>query len=99
VTNIFIRNLDPSTTKAQLYDLFTPYGWVESVTIVKDRDTDEPRGLAFVEMSDAMQAHAAIRSLNGSLLNQQVIQMNEARDKQPHDGNRDSSREHRRHKI
>jgi len=99
VTNIFIRNLDSSTTEAQLYDLFTPYGWVESVTIVKDRDSGEPRGFAFVEMRDAIQAHAAITKLNGSLLNQQVMQMNEARDKQPHDSDRDTSREHRRHKI
>jgi RNA recognition motif-containing protein len=38
--NIFVRNLDPTTTEAQLKDLFAAYGLVESVTIVKDRDTD-----------------------------------------------------------
>jgi RNA recognition motif-containing protein len=43
--------------------LFAVYGTVETVTIVKDRDTLEPRGLAFVEMTQAEQAQAAISSL------------------------------------
>ena len=46
--NIFVRNLDPTTTEVQLKDLFAAHGSVETVTIVKDRDTSEPRGFAFV---------------------------------------------------
>ena len=97
--NIFVRNLDPTTTEVQLTDLFRAYGPVETVTIVKDRDTNGPRGLAFVEMTNAAEAKAAIESLNGFVLNDRAIRLNEARPKDKHDSAQDSSREHRRHRI
>jgi len=99
VINIFVRNLDPTTTEGQLQDLFAACGSVETVTIVTDRDTNGPRGIAFVEMKDATEAKAAIESLNGYHLNDRAMSLNEARPKQEHDGARDLSREHRRHKI
>ena len=97
--NIFVRNVDPTTTEAQLKDLFAAYGSVETVTIVKDRDTQGPRGLAFVEMANAAEATTAIESLNGFVLNGRAMKLNEARPKLEHDSARDSSREHRRHRI
>ena len=97
--NIFVRNLDPTTTEVQLKDLFAAYGSVETVTIVKDRDTSGPRGIAFIEMTDAAEAKEAIESLNGFRLNDRAIRLNEARPKLEHDAARDSLREHRRHKI
>jgi len=66
---------------------------------VKDRDTGGPRGLAFVEMTDAAEAKAAIESLNGFRVNDRVMRLNETRPKLQHDPTRDLSREHRRHKI
>src|SRR5579872_6168916 len=50
-------------------------------------------------MKDAAAAKAAIESLNGFRLNDRAISLNEARPKLDHDETRDSSREHRRHKI
>ncbi len=97
--NIFVRNLDPTTTETQLKDLFAAYGSVETIAIVKDRDTNGPRGFAFVEMTDAAEAKAAIESLNGFRLNDRAMRLNEARPKAAHDSARDSSREHRRHRI
>jgi cold-inducible RNA-binding protein len=99
VINVFVRNLDPTTTETQLKDLFAAYGSVETVTIVKDRDTNGPRGLAFVEMINDAEAKAAIESLNGFRLNDRAMRLNEARPKSEHDSTRDLSREHRRHKI
>ena len=97
--NIFVRNLDPTTTETQLKNLFVAYGSVETVTIVEDRDTKGPRGLAFVEMTNPADARTAIASLNGFVLNDRVMRLNEARPKAAHDSARDSSREHRRHRI
>lgn len=97
--NIFVRNLDPTTTEAELMGLFAAYGSVETITIVKDRDTNGPRGLAFVEMTNRAEASRAIESLNGFVLNDRVMRLNEARPKPEHDSTRDSSREHRRHRI
>jgi cold-inducible RNA-binding protein len=99
VINIFVRNLDPTTTEAQLKGLFAAYGAVETVTLVKDRDTNGPRGLAFIEMTNESEARAAIESLSGFRLNDRAMRLNEARPKPEHDSARDSSREHRRHKI
>jgi cold-inducible RNA-binding protein len=100
VTNVFVRNLDPATTEAQLKNLFSTYGAVETVTIVHDRDTGQPRGMAFVEMSEAAEAQAAIKSLNGFRLHNHELRLNEARDKlKPEPGHEAASREHRRHRI
>lgn len=97
--NIFVRNLDPVTTEPQLNELFAAYGSVKTVTIVKDRDTEGPRGIAFVEMINDAEARAAIESLNGFRLHDRALRLNEARPKPEHDSVRESSREHRRHRI
>jgi len=99
VINIFVRNLDPTTTETQLKDTFVAYGAVETVTIVQDRDTQGPRGFAFVEMTNDAEAQAAIKSLNGFPLNDRVMRLNEARPKPEHDMTRASSRVHRRHRM
>ena len=67
--NIFVDNLDFGVTEDQLRAAFGAYGQVETVTIVLDRDTGQPRGFGFVEMSNAQHAENAIRSLDGTLLN------------------------------
>ncbi|MBO0910509.1 MAG: RNA-binding protein [Acidobacteria bacterium] len=99
--NIFIRNLDLKVTEDQLRTLFEAHGAVESVTIVKDRDTGRSRGIAFVEMTKDGQARAAISSLDAALLNGRPLRLNEARPKlldQP--GVAPSGiRDHRRHQI
>ena len=42
--NIFVGNLDFSATEAQVRALFEPYGKVDRVNLVTDRDTGQPRG-------------------------------------------------------
>ena len=55
MTNIFVGNLDITATEQQLREMFAAHGAVETVTIVRDRDTGEPRGIAFVEMEQAIE--------------------------------------------
>jgi cold-inducible RNA-binding protein len=99
--NIFIRNLDREATEDQLRAVTEAYGKVESVTIVKDRDTGQARGFAFIEMTSAEEARAAISALDGELLNDRPLRVNEARQKLLH--NLDSvsagTRGHRRHQV
>jgi RNA recognition motif-containing protein len=64
LTNIFVGNLSYQTTQEELYAAFAQYGAVERVNIVTDRDTGQPRGFAFVEMTDAREAETAIQQLN-----------------------------------
>jgi cold-inducible RNA-binding protein len=79
--NIFVGNLDFSATDSSLRSLFEPYGNVERVNVVTDRDTGRSRGFAFVEMTDAAQADAAIAALNGANLDGRALNINEAKPK------------------
>ena len=108
--NIFIGNLDVTTTEHQLRELFQSYGTVVTVTIVVDRDAGTPRGFAFVEMADDKEADAAIKALHETVLNDRRLAVNEARPKENQDRSlpterRDETREslatrkHRRHRY
>ena len=81
MTNIFVGNLSYSTTQDDLYAAFSPYGPVERVNVITDRDTGQARGFAFVEMTEARDAQTAISSLNGADLNGRAMNVNEARPK------------------
>ena len=58
--NIFVGNLDFGATESSLRTLFEPYGEVERVNLVTDRDTGRARGFAFVEMTDSAEADRAM---------------------------------------
>ena len=100
MTNIFVGNLDITVTEQQLRGVFAAHGIVETITMVKDRNTGEPRGIAFVEMPQATEAQCAISALDGTLLNGRAMSVNEARPKLHRDLMRDSGRrDHRRHRM
>jgi cold-inducible RNA-binding protein len=79
--NIFVGNLDFGATESSLRTLFEPYGKVERVNLVTDRDTGRARGFAFVEMMDSTEADRAIAALNGTNLGGRTLNVNEARPK------------------
>ncbi len=81
MTNIFVGNLSYQATPADLQAAFEAYGSVERVNLVTDRDTGQPRGFAFVEMTDADAAQTAITQLNGAELYGRAMNVNEARPK------------------
>ena len=81
MTNIFVGNLSYQTTQDDLQAAFSAYGNVEKVNIITDRDTGQPRGFAFVEMSNDQEAQAAIAQLNGAELQGRAMNVNEARPK------------------
>jgi cold-inducible RNA-binding protein len=87
MTNIFVGNLNYQTSQDELMQAFSQYGAVERVNIITDRDTGQPRGFAFVEMTDRREAENAIASLNGFTLNGRAMNVNEARPKPQGGGN------------
>ena len=86
--NIFVGSLALTTTEAELREVFTPYGRVERVHILQDRETGRSRGFGFVEMPDASQAQAAIDGLNGRSLGGRPLTVNEARPREERGGSR-----------
>ncbi len=81
MTKIYIGNCPFDASEEQLRDLFATYGEVASVNIITDRDTGRARGFAFVEMTEASAAQAAIQGLNGTDLGGRSLNVNEARPK------------------
>ena len=79
MTNIFVGNLSFQTTQEDLISTFSQYGNVERVSIITDRDSGQPRGFAFVEMTEKRDAETAIAQLNGAELNGRTMNVNEAR--------------------
>lgn len=80
--NIYVGNLNYDATEEQVRALFEPYGAVDRVSIITDRDTGQPRGFAFVEMTDDEAAGKAVEALNGAKLGGRNLNINEARPKE-----------------
>jgi len=78
---IYVGNLNFSVTEAALRSLFEAYGSVESVKLVTDRDSGQPRGFGFVEMTNDAEAAKAINGLNSKDLEGRTLIVNEARPK------------------
>jgi len=79
--NIYVGNLSYDATEDQVRSMFEQYGAVDRVSIVTDRDTGQPRGFAFVEMTDDEAANKAMDALNGTNLGGRNLNINEARPK------------------
>ena len=61
---VYIANLPPEAGEPEIRALFSKAGSVLSVKIVQDRQTGQPRGIAFVEMSTQWEARRAASMLN-----------------------------------
>ncbi|MEM6820743.1 MAG: RNA-binding protein [Verrucomicrobiota bacterium] len=92
---LFVGNLPFKTTEGELQDLFSQHGDVTDVFIPKDRNTNRPRGFAFVTIEDQTAAQAAIDALNGHDLGGREINVNEARPKENRGGGGDRRRDYR----
>ena len=79
--NIFVGNLSFGSTEQTIRSLFEAYGTVDRVSIVTDRDSGQPRGFGFVEMSNDAEGDRAISGLNGTDLDGRSLNVNEARPK------------------
>lgn len=79
--NIYVGNLSPQVNEEDLQALFTEFGQVNNVKIIRDMFTSESRGFGFVEMKDNAGAQKAIEALNTKELKGKKITVNEARPK------------------
>src|SRR4051812_40097723 len=76
---VYVGNLPYSATDADLRDLFSAYGTVESASVISDRDSGRSKGFGFVELGTKEEAQAAIDALNGKDHEGRALVVNEAR--------------------
>ena len=76
---MYVGNLSYDATDSDLRELFVAHGTVSDVFIVKDRESDRPRGFAFVSMETPEEMNAAIEGLNGAEFAGRALTINEAR--------------------
>lgn len=65
-TNLYVANLGPQVTEEQLDAMFSPYGNIVTLTILRNMDTQISKGTGFVRYNDKEEAQAAMTTLNGS---------------------------------
>jgi len=80
VVSLFVGNLPFKTSQDELRKLFSAYGDVKAVRLVRDRQTGRARGFGFVEMYEA-DAAKAIKALHGSEFGGRTLKVNIAEDK------------------
>jgi RNA recognition motif-containing protein len=83
---LYVGNLPFSASEGDLESLFSQYGQLDAVSLVRDRDSGQPRGFAFVEFSDDAAAEAAIAGTNGTQMGGRALMVNEARPQAPRSG-------------
>jgi RNA recognition motif-containing protein len=77
--NIYVGNLSYSVTEDDLRQAFEAFGQVASVSIIKDKFSNQSKGFGFVEMPSQEEAQAAISGMNGKEIKGRAMNVNEAR--------------------
>ncbi len=77
--NIYVGNLSRDVTEDELKGLFSKYGSIKDVKIIKDQYSGESKGFGFLEMSNSSEAQKAINELNSKELKGKKLTVNEAR--------------------
>ncbi len=84
---LYVGNLSFEATEEQVRDLFTPYGTIESISMITDRSSGQFRGFCFVEMETSA-ANAAISALDSHDLDGRTLKVNEAKPREDRSGGR-----------
>lgn len=77
--NIYVGNLDFKVEENDLKELFSEFGQVESVKIVTDKYSGRSKGFGFVTMDNGAEGKEAIDALNGKMVKDRQLTVNEAR--------------------
>ena len=88
--NIYVGNLAFNVTEDDLRTLFSSFGEVSAVNIIKERSSGQSKGFGFVDMPNNSEADKAMKGLNGARLKDQLIKVSQAKPpaKRPFRGSR-----------
>ena len=83
---LYVGNLGYGVSNADLEQMFSAHGTVESAQVIEDRSTGQSKGFGFVEMGSDAEAQAAITALNGQDRDGRALTVNEAKPRAPRSG-------------
>ena len=83
---LYVGNLAYSTTEDDLRQLFAQAGTVAEVALIKDRDTGQSKGFAFVTMGTQAEAEKAIQMYNAYQLGSRALTVNVAKPREARAG-------------
>jgi len=83
-SKLFVGNLSRNVSDNDLADFVTNAGFqVASAQVIRDRMTGDPKGFGFVELAEGTNLQEAIGRLNGQMLQDRQLTVNEARPQRP----------------
>jgi uncharacterized membrane protein YgcG len=80
---LYLGNLPFSASDDDIREAFSAYGTIEDLFIPLDRETNRPRGFAFITLADDDLARKAIEEMDGSDLQGRNLRVNEAEERRP----------------
>jgi RNA recognition motif-containing protein len=83
---LYVGNLAKSTTQDELNSLFAQAGSVNAVEVIKDRDSGESKGFAFITMGSQEDSEKAISMFNAYSLSEHELKVNVAKPRVERDG-------------
>src|SRR6266568_9098895 len=79
-SKLFVGNLPRNVSDSNLSDFVTNAGFqVTSAQVIRDKMTGDPKGFGFVELAEGTDLQQAIGRLNGQMLQDRPLTVNEAR--------------------
>jgi RNA recognition motif-containing protein len=83
---LYVGNLGYGVTSAELEQMFSAHGTVQSAEVIMDRDSGRSKGFGFVEMGSDQEAQAAITALDGKTHGERALKVNEAKPRESRSG-------------
>ncbi|XP_067086210.1 cold-inducible RNA-binding protein B-like isoform X6 [Osmerus mordax] len=75
---LFVGGLSFDTNEQSLEDVFSKYGQISEVVVIKDRETQRSRGFGFVTFDNPDEAKDAMLAMNGKSLDGRQIRVDQA---------------------
>jgi len=76
--NIYVGQLPYNVTEEELREIFTEFGEIASLSLIKDKFSQQSKGFGFIDMPNNSDADKAIKALNKSMLKGREIKVNQA---------------------
>jgi cold-inducible RNA-binding protein len=82
---LYVGNFPYSVDEAQLREMFSAYGDIQDIALIKDRETGRSKGFAFITFASQQAAEKAL-ALNGKEVDGRALKVNMAQEKESRGG-------------